>query len=119
MRGFSFLIFVTLLIGKDPVKLDHFVDGYFLLAKSRMESSPTVWQDIREGYYRSYGIYFASLVLDSLALNEITPYEACIRHFQTMDDIREEVISGKEFSYKIDPPLIPNFSVNYFSSNKD
>ena len=29
--------------------LDQFVNNYLLLAKSKVESSPMVWQDVKEG----------------------------------------------------------------------
>tara|TARA_Y100001978_G_C23485485_1_gene333696 strand:+ start:401 stop:655 length:255 start_codon:yes stop_codon:yes gene_type:complete len=84
-----------------------------------MESSATAWQDLREGYMRNYGIYFSELVLDSLDMNAISPYQACIRHFKTMDSIRVEAYSGKKYTSVSKKKVIPNFNVNYFSSSID
>ena len=70
-------------------------------------------------YFNSDGIYFSEIVLDSLDINAISPYEAGIRHFKTMDKIREEVYSGKEYELVFEKKTRPNFNVNYFSSNID
>ena len=53
MRLIFFILVSSLLISKDPVGLDEFVENYFLLSKSKMENSPIAWQDTREGYYLS------------------------------------------------------------------
>ena len=103
----------------EPIELDEFVEGYFLIAQSKMESSPTVWQDIREGYLRSYGIYFTELLLDSLDNGQLSPYHAGIRHFQTLEDLRIEVKSNKGFEYVFEPRRVPTYNINYFSSLSD
>ncbi|GIS39931.1 hypothetical protein Ct9H90mP12_1250 [bacterium] len=96
--------------------LDEFVEGYFLVAKSKLESSPTVWQDVREGYIRSYGIYFTDQLLDSLKNGQLSSYHAGIRHFPAIEDLRLEAKSGKVFEYVIEPTKVPTFNINYFSS---
>ena len=96
--------------------LDEFVEGYFLVAKSKLESSPTVWQDVREGYIRSYGIYFTDQLLDSLKNGQLSSYHAGIRHFPAIEDLRLEAKSGKVFEYVIEPTRVPTFNINYFSS---
>ena len=117
MRKIALFFFLTALIAKDPVRsLDEFVEGYFLIAQSKMESSPTVWQDVREGYLRSYGIYFTEQLLDSLENSELTSYHAGIRHFTEIEELRLEIKSGKVFEYVIEPPRVPTYNINYFSS---
>ena len=55
--GLIFFILVSsLIIAKEPLNLDEFVENYFLLSKSKMENSPVAWQDTREGYFRAYGM---------------------------------------------------------------
>ena len=57
MKKIALIVFLTTLIAREPLRfLDEFVEGYFLVAKSKLESSPTVWQDVREGYIRSYEV---------------------------------------------------------------
>ena len=119
MRRICLLISLTSLVAMEPIELDEFVEGYFLIAQSKMESSPTVWQDIREGYLRSYGIYFTELLLDSLDNGQLSSYHAGIRHFQTLEDLRIEVKSNKGFEYVVEPRRVPTYNINYFSSLSD
>ena len=106
-------------MAREPLELDEFEEGYFLIAQSKMESSPTVWQDIREGYLRSYGIYFTEQLLDSLDNGQLSSYHAGIRHFQTLEDLRIEVKSNKGFEYVVEPRRVPSYNINYFSSLND
>ena len=116
------LIFFTLvssvLIANEPIDLDEFVENYFLLSKSKMENSPIAWQDTREGYFRSYGVYKADQIIDSLEAKVLSPYEAGIRHFKVMEQIRKEVNSGKNYDHLSKQPSKPKFNVNYFSSSR-
>ena len=116
-----FISFMTsgFLLSRDLDNLEKFVNDYFSLSKSKMEQSPTIGQDIREGYFRSYGIYFSELIMDSLDNGMISPYEVAIRHFYKMDQIRLEVESGRDFKYLKKPKLKINFNINYFSSSKN
>ena len=98
-------------MAREPIELDEFVEGYFLIAQSKMESSPTVWQDIREGYLRSYGIYFTEQLLDSLDNGQLSSYHAGIRHFQTLEDLRIEVKRNKGFEYVVEPRRVPTLSL--------
>ena len=84
-----------------------------------MEYSPTAWQDTREGYFRAYGSYKASQVLDSLDKGTLSHYMAGIRHFKGMDKIRTEVYSGKNFDHVVKRAMKPTFNVNYFSSTEE
>ena len=119
MRKFVILSMVVVLSAGEPKVLEEFVVNYFLLSKSKMEYSPTAWQDTRDGYFRAYGAYKADQVMDSLDSRAISYYQAGIRHFKAMDEIREEVVSGKKFEYVVDRKLKPNHNVNYFSSSKE
>ena len=118
MRSIFFILISSLLIAKEPMGLDEFVENYFLLSKSKMENSPIAWQDTREGYYRAYGVYKADQIIDSLEAKILTHYEAGIRHFKVMEQIRAEVNSDKNYDRLIKQPFKPNFNVNYFSSSK-
>jgi len=110
---------VSILGAGEPVVLEEFVVKYFLLSKSRMEYSPTAWQDTREGYFRAYGSYKASQVLDSLDKGTLSHYMAGIRHFKGMDKIRTEVYSGKNFDHVVKRAMKPTINVNYFSSTEE
>ena len=68
--GLIFFILVSsLIIAKEPLDFDEFVENYFLLSKSKMENSPIAWQDTREGYFRAYGVFKADQIIDSLDAN--------------------------------------------------
>ena len=118
MRLILFLLVFSLLIAKEPVGLDEFVENYFLLSKSKMENSPIAWQDTREGYYRAYGVYKADQIIDSLDAKILSHYEAGIRHFKVMEQIRKEIISGKNYDHIIKRTSKPTYNVNYFSSSR-
>ena len=107
-----------MLLGQEPKPLDRFVVDYLLLTQSKMAESPTVWQDLREGYLRNEAIYFSEIILDSIA-DGLTPYHVVKTHLPKINQLREQVRGGKEFYYNIEksPPSMAN--VNYFSSVKD
>ena len=119
IKYFIVIFMFAFLKGRDIKNLEHFVERYFLLAKSKMESSPTVGQDIKEGYDRYLGSYKADLILDSLKHEKVSHYSAGIRHFKKIDKIRDEVLFGKEFKLYLRENEKPNFNVNYFSSLED
>ena len=119
MRSLIFLFLVTMIYAKKPVTFERFVENYFLLSKSKMENSPSAWQDTREGYFRAYGAFKADQVIDSLNTKVLTHYEAGIRHFKVMEKIRTEVISGKTYDHLVIKSSKPTFNRNYFSSSKD
>ena len=118
MKSIFFVLISSLLIAKEPIGLDEFVENYFLLSKSKMENSPIAWQETREGYYRAYGVYKADQIIDSLEAGILTHYEAGIRHFKVMEQIRSEVNSGKKYDQLIKRSSKPKFNVNYFSSSR-
>ena len=118
MRLIFFILVSSLLIAKEPVGLDEFVENYFLLSKSKMENSPIAWQDTREGYFRAFGVYKADRIIDSLDAKILSHYKAGIRHFTVMEQIRTEVNSGKNYDRLIKRSSKPTFNVNYFSSSR-
>ena len=118
MRLILFILISSLIIAKEPIGLDEFVENYFLLSKSKMENSPIAWQDTREGYFRAYGVYKADQIIDSLDAKILSHYEAGIRHFTVMEQIRTEVNSGKKYDHLIKRSSNPLFNINYFSSSE-
>jgi len=119
MKKISFLIYLSILCAREPKSMDEFVYDHFMLTKSKMECSPTMWLDVQEGYLRQYTVHFTDQLLDSLDQKALSSYHAGIRHFQKIEDLRVKVIKGEDFDYIIDPPAIPTSNVNYFSSVKD
>jgi len=116
--GLMFFILVSShIIAKEPLNLDEFVENYFLLSKSKMENSPVAWQDTREGYFRAYGVFKANQIIDSLDAKILSHYEAGIRHFKVMEQIRTEVISSKNYDHLINRPSKSSYNINYFSSS--
>ena len=60
------ITFSDLIMSQGHPYLDNFVSNHILLTKSKMEASPLVWQDLKEGFLRNYTIRFADIILDSL-----------------------------------------------------
>ena len=118
MKKIGFITIISLLMGNDPKPLDRFVVDYLLLTQSRMIESPTVWQDVREGYLRNEAIYFSEMILDSLA-DGLTSYYVAKTHLPKINQLREQVREGKDFNYNIEKPSLSRANVNYFSSVKD
>ena len=118
MKIIGYIAIVSLLFGKEPKSLDQFVVDYLLLTQSKMVNSPTVWQDVKEGYLRNEAIYFSEIVLDSLA-NGLTSYYVVKTHLPKINQLREQVREGKDFNYNIEKPSLSRANVNYFSSVKD
>ena len=59
MRKIIFLILSVFVYSNDSIEvMDKFVSNYLLLAQSKMESSPMVWQDVKEGYLRNYTLRY-------------------------------------------------------------
>ena len=118
MRLIFFILIFSLITAREPIGLDEFVENYFLLSKSKMENSPIAWQDTREGYFRAYGVYKADQIIDSLDARILSHYEAGIRHFKVMEQIRKEIISSKNYDHIIKRTSKPTYNVNYFSSSR-
>jgi hypothetical protein len=118
MKIIGYIAIVSLLVGKEPKALDKFVVDYLLLTQSKMVDSPTVWQDLREGYLRNEAIIFSEIVLDSLA-DGLTSYYVAKTHLPKINRLREQVREGKGFNYNIEKISPSNANVNYFSSVKN
>jgi hypothetical protein len=118
MKIIGYIAIVSLLFGKEPKSLDQFVVDYLLLTQSKMVVSPTVWQDVKEGYLRNEAIYFSEIVLDSLA-NGLTSYYVVKTHLPKINLLREQVREGMGFNYNIEKISPSMANVNYFSSVKD
>ena len=118
MKKIGFITIISLLLGTEPKTLDKFVFGYLLVTQSKMIDSPTVWQDVREGYLRTETIIFTKTVLDSLDLG-LSSYQVAKIHFLKIDQLREKVQEGKDFDYNIEKPPRSMANVNYFSSIED
>ena len=86
-----------------------------LLLESKMDASPNLWQDMREGYLRGSTIRVCDLILDSLALG-VEPVSLVNNNYPILDSLIMEVYSGKEFEV-VPEPGPPMFQVNYFSSS--
>ena len=86
-----------------------------LLLESKMDASPNLWQDMREGYLRGRTIRVCDLILDSLALG-VDPVSLINNNYTVLDSLTMEVYSGKEFDV-VPEPSPPMFQVNYFSSS--
>ena len=113
-------LFLTLLLNflfsQGHPYLDNFVSNHLLLTKSKMESSPNLWQDFREGYYRARTIRFSDNLLDSLD-SGVSSYDIAIEDLPKVELLRLEALSGKEFEYKIKAKVNPSYRINYFSSS--
>ena len=118
MRIIGYIAIVSLLFGKEPKSLDQFVVDYLLLTQSKMVVSPTVWQDVKEGYLRNEAIYFSEIILDSIA-DGLPPYHVVKTHLPKINQLREQVREGKDFNYNIEKISPSKANVNYFSSVKD
>ena len=97
--------------------MDRFVANYLLLAESKVELSPMVWQDLKEGYLRNYTLRFVNSVLDSISNNELSTYQASLRHFHKIDSLRVEIKKGGKYKHAVVPNDTPKYNINYFYSS--
>ena len=117
MKKIGIISVFTMVLAQDAKPLDQFVVEYLLVTQSKMACSPTVWQDIREGYLRGKTIKFVDVLLDSLN-NGLSPYKIAKHHFSTIDNLREKVADGNEYEFELKPSPV-KANINYFSSVKD
>ncbi len=118
MKKIIFLLLSVFVYSNDSLDvIDRFVTNYLLLAESKMESSPMVWQDVKEGYLRNYTLRYANTILDSLSDNKISSYQAGLRHLYIIDSLRAEIKKGGEYKHTIVPNDTPNYKINYFYSS--
>ena len=118
MKKIIYLIFSVHLFSNEPFAvLDQFVTDYLLLTESKVESSPMVWQDVKEGYLRNYTLRFTNTVLDSIGRNELSSFHAGVRHFYKIETLRAEIKKGGEYTHTIVPNDTPRYKINYFYSS--
>ena len=118
MRKIIFLILSVFVYSNDSIEvMDKFVSNYLLLAQSKMESSPMVWQDVKEGYLRNYTLRYTNTILDSLSDNKLSSYQAGVRHLHIIDSLRAEIKKGGEYEHIVAPNDTPNYNINYFYSS--
>ena len=87
------------------------------VSESKMESSPMVWQDVKEGYIRNYTIRYTNTLLDSLGNNDLSSFDAGLRHFYKIENLRDEIKQGGEYKHTIVPNDTPMYNINYFYSS--
>ena len=118
MTKIIFLLLSVFVYSNDSFDvIDKFVTNYLLLAESKMESSPMVWQDVKEGYLRNFTLRYTNTILDSLSDNKISSYQAGLRHLYIIDSLRVEIKKGGEYKHTIVPNDTPNYKINYFYSS--
>ena len=118
MKRITFLLLSVFVYSNDSLDvLDKFVTNYLLLAESKMQSSPMVWQDVKEGYLRNYTLRYTNTILDSLSDNELSSYQAGLRHLYIIDSLRGEIKRGGEDKHTVVPNDTPNYNINYFYSS--
>ena len=103
-------------MAEEPFNIDRFVYRYLVVHKSKMEASPVVWQELKEGHLRNKAIFYSDQVLDSLQAGS-PPLDIAIRHFQNLTDLRWDVYESGDYNMAIErkPPHIANY--NYFSTS--
>ena len=118
MKKIIFLLLSVFVYSNDSLEtMDKFVTHYLLLAQSKIESSPMVWQDVKEGYLRNYTLRYTKTILDSLSDNELSSYHAGLRHLYIIDSLRGEIKKGGEYEHTVAPNDTPNYKFNYFYSS--
>jgi len=116
LKILTIALFLSILQGKEPSDETHKVVYHqVLLLESKMDASPNLWQDMRDGYLRGRTIRVCDLILDSLALG-VDPVSLVNNNYTVLDSLTMEVYSGKEFDV-VPEPGPPMFQVNYFSSS--
>ena len=118
MKKIIFLLLSVFVYSNDSYEvMDKFVINYLLLTESKMESSPMVWQDVKEGYLRNYTLRYTNTILDSLNDKKLSSYHAGLRHLFIIDSLRAEIKKGGEYKHTIVPNDTPNYNINYFYSS--
>ena len=112
----SYIIITSVIIAENPFNIDRFVYRYLVIHKSKMEASPVIWQELKEGHLRNKAIFYSDQVLDSLQAGS-PPLDIAIRHFQNLTDLRWDVYESEDYNLAIErkPPHTANY--NYFSTS--
>ena len=118
MKSLIFIGLSAFIYSNEPFEiLDQFVNNYLLLVKSKVEASPLVWQDVKEGYLRNYTIRFTNTLLDSIQNKDLSSFDAGLRHFYKIDSLRLEIKKGGQYKQTIVPQDTPRYNINYFYSS--
>ncbi len=118
LKKVIFLFLFVFVYSNDSIeRMDKFVANYLLLAESKVESSPMVWQDLKEGYLRNYTLRFVNTVLDSISNNELSSYQASLRHLFKIDSLRAEIKKGEVYKHAVTRNDTPKYNINYFYSS--
>jgi len=112
----SYILLTAVIIAEDRFNIDRFVYRYLVIHKSKMEASPVIWQELKEGHLRNKAIFYSDQVLDSLQAGS-PPLDIAIRHFQNLTDLRWDVYESGDYNLTIErkPPHTANY--NYFSTS--
>jgi len=112
----SYILLTAVIIAEDPLNIYRFVYQYLVIHKSKMEASPVIWQELKEGHLRNKAIFYSDQVLDSLQAGS-PPLDIAVRHFQNLTDLRWDVYESEDYNLAIErkPPHTANY--NYFSTS--
>ena len=94
MRRLGFTVLFVVLFAGEPITLDKIVYHQMLLLESKMDVSPKIWQDMREGYLRGRTVRVCDLVMDSLAMGA-EPISLIQYNYPILDSLIIEVAEGK------------------------
>ena len=111
----SYILISGVLNAEEPFNIDQFVHRYMVIHKSKMESSPVVWQEMKEGHLRNKAILYSDLVLDSLQAGS-PALDIAVRHFQMLTDMRWDVYNSGDYNMIIKSKPPHNANYNYFST---
>ena len=110
-----YVLISSFITAEGPFYIDQFVHRYMVIHKSKMESSPVVWQEMKEGHLRNKAILYSDLVLDSLQAGS-PALDIAVRHFQILADMRWDVYNSGDYNIIIKSKPPHNGNYNYFST---
>ena len=111
----SYILITSIITAEDLFNIDQFVYRYLVVHKSKMEASPVIWQELKEGHLRNKAIFYSDQVLDSLQAGS-PALDIAVRHFQTLTDLRWDVYKSGDYNLTIErKPYTANY--NYFSTS--
>ena len=117
IRGIlSYILITADIIAEDPFNIDRFVYRYLVTHKSKMEASPVIWQELKEGHLRNKAIFYSDQVLDSLQAGS-PALDIAIRHFQNLTDLRWDVYESVDYNLAIERKIPHTANYNYFSTS--
>ncbi|MBH10850.1 MAG: hypothetical protein CMG74_10970 [Candidatus Marinimicrobia bacterium] len=114
----TFISISEIITAVEPLDIERFVHRYLVIHNSKMESSPVVWQELKEGHLRTKAIFYGDNVLDSLQIG-VPPLDIAVRHFQYLTNLRTKAYNSGDYNLFIDPPPKHTANYNYFSTSLD